>query len=152
MNRLLLIACFSALTLAGQTAKWWAYDATAPGASCQIVSGAAGLYKQMSAKGVSAADLKSKFPNVAWSSGKIAAAIVSTARDGDLVQSSLAVTSGNVHFRLVRDPVVRLSNAPSRLFVVEIEKSKAGANPSCTWSVSVAGGAAQSPVKVTVRQ
>jgi hypothetical protein len=87
---------------------------------------------------VGAVDLKSKFPNIGWGNGKIAAAIVTNPQEGDLVQSSLAFSNGNVQFRLVKERVNRLTSFASRVFVVEIDRTKVGQTPTCSHSIALA--------------
>lgn len=154
MKCLLVLIAIGASPLMAQNMKWWEYDTSAETTACKIEFSAADLYKQLSAEGVSGADLKSKFPAVGWKSGKISASIVSTPREGDLVQNSLALVNGNVQFRLLRARFVRLTNVRSRVFVVEIDRNKVSANPTCTWSVDAATPAPvpQAPTRITIRQ
>lgn len=153
MKRLLALTTIAAGTLFPQDMKWWIYDAPDQTTGCQVAFNAVDLYKDLRSQKVSEADLKSKFPNVGWGSGKIAVSIVSTPREGDLVQTSLAFSSGNVMFRLVRERERRLTNVPSRVFVVEIDRVKVGQKPTCTWMVdAMPAKTTPAPTKTIIRQ
>jgi hypothetical protein len=153
MKRLLALATIGAGTLFPQDLKWWIYDVTDQTTACRVAFTAAGLYKDLRSEKVSETDLKSKFPNVGWGSGKIAASIVSTPREGDLVQTSLAFSGGNVMFRLVRERERRLTNITSRVFVVEIDRAKVSPKPTCTWMVdAMPAKTSPAPTKTTIRQ
>jgi len=153
MRRLLALAAIGAGTIFPQDMKWWTYDAQDQTTACHVAFTAVDLYKDLKSEKVSDTDLKSKFPNVGWKSGKIAASIVSTPREGDLVQTSLAFSSGNVMFRLVRERVPRLTNVISRVFVVEIDRAKVGQKPTCTWMVdALPVNTIAAPTKTTIRQ
>lgn len=116
----------------GQGLPWWLYSVPERATACQVSVSAAELYKNLEADGVSVSDLRTKFPNVRWTSGKMAVSIVVNPKDGDLVRNSIGYANGTVRFRLIRQPA--LTKSGSSAFVVELERGNVS-KPACTWSM-----------------
>ena len=133
MKGFCLLAAVCGCALFGQNLKWWVYDVPEQATTCRILMTATDLYKELQTDRVTDPDLKAKFPNIGWKSGKVAATIMANPKEGDLVTNSLSYADGNVNFRLVRNP--RLTKAGSRAFVVEVDRRKLAANATCKWSV-----------------